>query len=426
MNLNKRQTLCQLLRRAGLYLLAFLKWTLAAAALGVLCGLLGTGFHAAIDRVTGLRQTYPTLIWLLPLAGLLTLLLYRLCRVSFSAGTNLIIQSVTTNEHVPLPLAPLIVCSTLLSHTFGASVGREGAALQLGGSIGHNFGELLRFDGDDVRVLCMCGMAACFSAMFGTPLAAAVFVLEVVQVGSMPYSAFLPCVLASYASFLTGRSLGAAPMRYVLPHGIPPLELSSAGRVAALAALAALVSILFCAALHQAGHWAEKLLKNSYLRIAAGGLVMALAAGVFGLYDFAGAGAHMIQRAVDGQALPWAFLLKLVLTALCVGTGFRGGEIVPTLFIGATFGCAVGPVLGLEPGFAAAVGMIALFCSVVNCPLASLLLAAEMFSTGELGLFAIGVAVAFVLSGYFGLYSSQRILFSKIKRGPVEGEAHSA
>lgn len=153
---------------------------------------------------------------------------------------------------------------------------------------------------------------------------------------------------------------------------------------------------------------------------------MALAAGVFGLYDFAGAGAHMIQRAVDGQALPWAFLLKLVLTALCVGTGFRGGEIVPTLFIGATFGCAVGPVLGLEPGFAAAVGMIALFCSVVNCPLASLLLAAEMFSTGELGLFAIGVAVAFVLSGYFGLYSSQRILFSKIKRGPVEGEAHSA
>ena len=171
---------------------------------------------------------------------------------------------------------------------------------------------------------------------------------------------------------------------------------------------------------------AEKLLKNSYLRIAAGGLVMALTVGVFGLYDFAGAGAHMIQRAVDGQALPWAFLLKLVLTALCVGTGFRGGEIVPTLFIGATFGCAVGPVLGLEPGFAAAVGMIALFCSVVNCPLASLLLAAEMFSTGELGLFAIGVAVAFVLSGYFGLYSSQRILFSKIKRGPVEGEAHSA
>ena len=185
MNLDKRQTLCQLLRRAGLYLLAFLKWTLAATALGVLCGLLGTGFHAAIDRVTGLRQTYPTLIWLLPLAGLLTLLLYRLCRVSFSAGTNLIIQSVTTNEHVPLPLAPLIVCGTLLSHTFGASVGREGAALQLGGSIGHNFGELLRFDGDDVRVLSMCGMAACFSAMFGTPLAAAVFVLEVVSISSL-------------------------------------------------------------------------------------------------------------------------------------------------------------------------------------------------------------------------------------------------
>ncbi len=422
MNQKKDGKFRELCRRAGRYLLAFLKWTLAASVLGVLCGLLGTGFHAAIDGVTGLRQAHPVLLWLLPLAGVLTLLLYRLCRVSFSAGTNLIIQSVTTNEHVPILLAPLIVAGTTLSHAFGASVGREGAALQLGGSIGHNFGELLRFDGDDVRVLSMCGMAACFSAMFGTPLAAAVFVLEVVQVGSMPYNAFLPCVLASYASFLTGQALGAEPMRYALANGIPALGPASAAQAAGLGALTALLGIVFCAALHQAGHWAEKLVKNPYVRIAAGGLAMALTVSLFGLHDYAGAGGHMIQRAVDGQAPPLAFLLKLALTALCVGAGFRGGEIVPTLFTGAAFGCAVGPLLGLDPGFAAAVGMIALFCSVVNCPLASLLLAAEMFSTGDLGLFAIGVAVAFVLSGYFGLYSSQRILFSKIKRAPLDRE----
>ena len=421
MNPQRKETVHSISRRAGRYLLAFLKWSLASAAAGLICGLLGTWFHAAIDAVTSLRQAYPAVIWFLPLAGLLTLLLYRLCRVSFSAGTNLIIQSVTTNEHVPILLAPLITAGTLLSHAFGASVGREGAALQLGGSIGHNLGELFRFDEDDVRVVSMCGMAACFSAMFGTPLAAAVFVLEVIQVGSIQYGAFLPCVFASYIAFLISQLLGALPMRFALPNGIPELTFGSAAQVGGLAVLIALLSIAFCLALHQSGCWAERLLKNPYLRIAAGGLVMAVLVGVFGLYDFAGAGAHMIERAVNGQTIPYAFLLKLLLTALCVGVGFRGGEIVPALYIGATFGCLVGPLLGLDPGFAAAVGMTALFCSVVNCPLASLFLAAEMFSTGDLGLFAVGIAVAFVLSGYFGLYSSQKILFSKIKRAPLDG-----
>ena len=140
----------------------------------------------------------------------------------------------------------------------------------------------------------------------------------------------------------------------------------------------------------------------------------------FGLWDYAGAGAHMIEKAVNGQAAPWTFLLKLALTALCVGVGFRGGEIVPTLFIGATFGCAVGPLLGLDPGFAAAVGMTALFCGVVNCPIATLFLAAEMFSTSDLSLFAMAIAVSFVLSGYFGLYSSQKFAFSKIKRQAID------
>lgn len=421
MNPPIKETVLSLPRRAGRYLLAFIKWSLASAVVGAVCGLLGAGFHAAIDAVTGLRQANPVIIWFLPLAGLLTLLLYRLCKVSFSAGTNLIIQSVTTNEHVPILLAPLIVAGTLLSHAFGASVGREGAALQLGGSIGHNLGELFRLDGDDVRVLSMCGMSACFSAMFGTPLAAAVFVLEVIQVGTIQYSAFLPCVFASYVSCLTGQLLGAHPMRYVLPNGIPALSFGTAAQVGGLAVLVALLSILLCTALHEAGHWAEKLVKSPYLRIAAGGLVMAALVGAFGLQDFAGAGAHMIERAVNGQTIPYAFLLKLLLTALCVGVGFRGGEIVPTLYIGATFGCLVGPMLGLDPGFAAAVGMTSLFCSVVNCPLATLFLAAEMFSTGDLGLFAVGIAVAFVLSGYFGLYSSQRIVFSKIKRAPLDG-----
>ncbi len=406
-------------RYAGKYILAAIKWAAVSLLIGVVCGLLGTAFHWGIDWVTRYRSEHMAVIWLLPLAGVATLLLYRLCRVSFDAGTNLIITSVVTGEHIPVLLAPLITAGTLLSHLFGASVGREGAALQLGGTIGHNLGELMRFDEDDVRVLAMSGMAACFSAMFGTPVSAAVFVLEVICVGTFQYAAFLPCIIASCTAGWLGRLLGSKPMAFDLPH-IPEASWEFVLKIALLAALTAALSIVLCIALHKSSEFWARLIKNPYLRIFLGGLIMAVLVTALGLGDYAGAGAHMIERAIGGETEPWAFAVKLLLTALCVGVGFRGGEIVPTLFIGATFGCAVGPLLGLDPGFGAAAAMAALFCSVVNCPIATLFLTAELFGTTDLGLFAVAIAVAFVLSGYFGLYNSQRFQFSKVKRRAYE------
>lgn len=406
-------------RYAGKYILAAIKWAAVSLLIGVVCGLFGTAFHWGIDWATRYRSEHMAVIWLLPLAGVATLLLYRLCRVSFDAGTNLIITSVVTGEHIPVLLAPLITAGTLLSHLFGASVGREGAALQLGGTIGHNLGELMRFDEDDVRVLAMSGMAACFSAMFGTPVSAAVFVLEVICVGTFQYAAFLPCIIASCTAGWLGRLLGSKPMAFDLPH-IPEASWEFVLKTALLAALTAALSIVLCIALHKSSEFWARLIKNPYLRIFLGGLIMAVLVTALGLGDYAGAGAHMIERAIGGETEPWAFAVKLLLTALCVGVGFRGGEIVPTLFIGATFGCAVGPLLGLDPGFGAAAAMAALFCSVVNCPIATLFLTAELFGTTDLGLFAVAIAVAFVLSGYFGLYNSQRFQFSKVKRRAYE------
>ncbi len=406
-------------RYAGKYILAAIKWAAVSLLIGVVCGLLGTAFHWGIDWATRYRSEHMAVIWLLPLAGVATLLLYRLCRVSFDAGTNLIITSVVTDEHIPVLLAPLITAGTLLSHLFGASVGREGAALQLGGTIGHNLGELMRFDEDDVRVLAMSGMAACFSAMFGTPVSAAVFVLEVICVGTFQYAAFLPCIIASCTAGWLGRLLGSKPMAFDLPH-IPEASWEFVLKIALLAALTAALSIVLCIALHKSSEFWARLIKNPYLRIFLGGLIMTVLVTALGLGDYAGAGAHMIERAIGGETEPWAFAVKLLLTALCVGVGFRGGEIVPTLFIGATFGCAVGPLLGLDPGFGAAAAMAALFCSVVNCPIATLFLTAELFGTTDLGLFAVAIAVAFVLSGYFGLYNSQRFQFSKVKRRAYE------
>ncbi len=405
----------------GRYIFSALRWLAVAVALGCGCGLLGAGFHRCIDLATTFRQGHPWLLLLLPLGGVATLLLYRLCRVSFDAGTNLIITSVASNADVPLLLAPLIVVGTTLSHLLGASVGREGAALQLGGSLGHNLGKALRLKDEDARLCAMCGMAGCFSAMFGTPLAAAVFVLEVVRVGVLRYGALLPCLAASYCAHLVALALGAEPMAFALT-GQSALSAGGLARVALLAALCAAVSILLCVALEGGGHLAKKYLKNPYLRIALGGAVMAALVAGLGLYDYAGAGTQVIHRAMAGAADPWAFLVKIALTALCVAAGYRGGEIVPTLFVGATFGCVAAPLVGLDPAFGAAIGMIALFCSVVNCPLASLFLAAELFATADLTPFAVAVAVAFVLSGYFGLYSSQVMAFSKVENRPMDGE----
>lgn len=388
------------------YLWRAMKPLALAVVLGVLCGALGAGFHRAIDLATQVREAHRWLLWLLPLGGLGALGLYRLCRVSFDAGTNLIIESVSSDADVPVLLAPLIVAGTVLSHLLGASVGREGAALQLGGSVGQNLGKLLHLGDRETRVAAQCGMAACFAAMFGTPLAAAVFVVEVIRVGRMGYHALLPCLCASMTAHLTALSLGAEPLRFTL-NGVPALDWLGLARSAGLGVGCAAVSILLCICLEEGGRLAKTYIKTPYLRIALGGAVMALVTVGFGLYDYAGAGTQVIHQALAGDARPWSFLLKLALTALCVAAGFRGGEIVPTLFIGATFGCVAGPLLGLEPGFAAAAGMTALFCSVVNCPMASLLLACELFGTQEVGLMAVTACVAFVLSGKFGLYASQ-------------------
>lgn len=401
------------LSAVGRYLREAGRWLVVACLLGCLCGLLGAGFHKLIELVTELRLAHPWLLLLLPLGGLLILGFYQLCKVSFDAGTNLIITSVSAGADVPLALAPLIVVGTTVSHLLGASVGREGAALQLGGSVGHNLGRAFRMNAEGVRTCALCGMAACFSAMFGTPLAATVFVLEVARVGVIRYGALLPCLAASCCAHLVALGLGAEPMRF--PVTLPShLEALGLGRVAILAALCAGVGILLCLALEEGGHFARKYLPNPYLRVALGGAVMAALVLGLGLYDYAGAGTQVIQRAVEGEALPWAFAVKLALTALCVAAGFRGGEIVPTLFVGATFGCVAAPLLGMEPSLGAAVGMVALFCAAVNCPLASLLLAAELFTPADLTPFAVAVAVAYVLSGYFSLYSSQTTQFSKV------------
>ena len=391
----------------------FLKWVACALLMGLVLGAAGTLFHYCVDGANRYSGQYPYLIWFLPLGGLLIMFLYKITKMERDQGTDLVIRSVRSTEPISIKTAPLIFVSTVLTHLLGGSAGREGAALQLGGSMAAQVGRWFRFDEKDERIMVMCGMSAAFSALFGAPLTAAVFSLEVISVGVMYYSALVPCVLSAVVGCGVAVYFGVIPVRFHLT-GIPEMGALPLGKVILLAALCAVLSVVFCLVMHLSGKAYGRLLKNRYLRILAGGLLVIGLTYLFQTRDYNGAGMEVIRRAIDGgEARPEAFALKLALTAVTLGAGYRGGEIVPAFFVGATFGCVMGPLIGLDPSFAAGIGLIALFCGVVNCPLTSLLLGVELFGAEGILYYAVAAAVSYMLSGYHGLYRGQKILYSK-------------
>jgi H+/Cl- antiporter ClcA len=363
--------------------------------------------------VCSLRADYPQLLLGLPLAGLLIVWLYHRCNVYHSLGTNLVLLSVRTREQVPLLMTPLIFVSTLLTHLCGGSSGREGAALQMGGSIGQQIGRMFKVSERSLHIFTMCGMSACFAALFGTPVAASVFSIEVVSVGIMHYSALIPCSVAALTADAIARFFEVEHMRFTIPDLVSSFDPVTGLRVCLLAIACAIVSMLFCILLHSVDHAYKRFFKNQYLRAFVGGLLIIALTILLGTDDYLSVGEAVLKSAIHGTARPEAFLLKMLFTALTLEAGFKGGEIVPTLFIGATFGCVTGPLLGLSASFGASLGMIALFCGVTNCPLTSILLGLELFGGKGIEWFLIVAAISYMLSGYYGLYSKQKILYSK-------------
>lgn len=403
------------LKSAWNYIQVFVKWVIIAGATGIIGGGIGSLFGASLKYAGVLNESIWWLIFLLPLGGLAIVGIYKLCKLETDPGTNCVIEAIRTKEGVPWTMAPAIFISTTITHMFGGSAGREGAALQLGGSLGSLVGRVLRLDEKDMHLAVLCGMSGLFSALFGTPVTAAFFALEVISVGVTYYSALVPCLISSIVSFAIATRLGVSPLSFEISKAIPQLDFVSMAQVIALAAGCAVVSIMFCVTMHKTPKLMKKLIKNDYLRAFVGGAVIVALTFAVGCRDYNSTGAHIIGNAIAGEAKPEAFLLKIIFTALTIGCGYKGGEIVPTLFIGSTFGCVVGAFIGLDPTFGAAIGMICLFCGVVNCPLASIILSVEIFGAQGLILFAIGCAVSYMLSGYYGLYSSQKIMYSKLK-----------
>lgn len=412
-NRNLRQEAITQTRSGVAYFLTFLRWLLISSLIGALGGLLGSLFHEAIGWVTRLREQYFWLIYALPFAGVLIVAAYQALGVKKDGGTNLVFSTVRSDKKVPARMMPLIIFGTILTHLCGGSAGREGAALQVGGSIGSNVATLLKRDKKDRRVYTMCGMSAVFAAMFGTPITAALFSMEVISIGVIHYSALVPCLIASTVAYGIAQNFGLDAMRYAVDIEVS-LSFSLCLKVLLFACICGLLSIVFCKTMHGVAHLYQRYLKNQYLRIIVGGLLIIGVTLLLGTTDYNGAGMHMIENALYGSVPYTAFFWKILLTALTLGAGFKGGEIVPTLFVGAAFGNVLALCLGMDTTLGAALGMVCLFCSVVNSPIASMMLSLELFGNYDILLFCIACGVSYVFSGYYSLYSSQKILYSKI------------
>lgn len=384
---------------------------------------------------------------LLPVGGVLILFYYHLLRRDNSTGVNIVITSIQSGKEVPARMLPAIFLSSIFSHLCGASVGREGAALQMGGSIGHAFSRIFRMDPKNRRIMVMSGMAGSFSAVFGTPVTAVFFAMEVTKIGYMNYAALLPCSIASFVARAAAKYWFGVERPFYRLENLPAAGLVPLLKIALLAICCGMVSILFCVVLRQTAKYGRKFLPNSYIRSLVFGTVLLLmtflTSGVSGggwnvlslSGPYNGTGAETIVNVVesglkDAASVPaaaggipvekiawYTFLMKILFTDLSLAADYKGGEIVPTFFIGSTFGYFFGSLIGFAPHLSAAVGLGAMFCGVTNAPVASVFLCIELFGVEGMIYYILAIAIAYVASRYYGLYPAQKIVFSKYESG---------
>ena len=401
----------------------FIKWNILAVLTGGIVGVLSSAFGHALSLATDWRKANPWLLFMLPLTGIIIVFLYKKFGKD-DGGTNQVFSTVRNRDEVPATAAPLIFISTVLTHLTGGSAGREGAAIQLGGSIANQLGRWLKMDEEDTHVIVMCGMSAAFAALFGTPMAAAIFSLEVISVGIMYYTALMPCLISSLVAAGVAKAMGIHAEHFYEGF-VPELTIVGGIKMGIVILTCSIVSILFCMILKKVGKVYGKM-KNKYVRIVVASAIIIGLSLILQTTDYMGAGTELIVQAVQfGRVEPWAFFWKILLTALTMKAGFKGGEIVPSFCIGATLGCAMGQLVGFEPRLCAACGMVAVFCGVTNCPLTSMLIAFELFGFEGVSYFLIAIAISYSTSGYYGLYKDQTIVYSKYKAKFVNQKTRS-
>lgn len=392
------------------FLRTFVKWTLLGGVVGILSGTASAVFLVSLDWATRTRLANPAILFLLPLAGFIVGWIYHRFAGTAAQGNNLVIEEVHSNQaRIPLRMAPLVLLGTVITHLFGGSAGREGTAIQMGASLADALRRILHLNADDRRLMIMAGISGGFGSVFGTPVAGFVFGMEVQSVGRMRYEGMIPCLVGAYVGDLVTRLWGVGHTHYpaLANIEIEPLLLL---KVALAGLIFGLTSILFVELTHGIKSLQSRWVKYPPLRPLIGGLVLIALTLILNTQDYLGLGLPLIQQSVSGiGVVTFAFLLKLIFTALTLGSGYLGGEVTPLFVIGSTLGYTLGGLLGVEPTFMASIGFVAVFAGASNTPLACAIMAMELFGGGSPVYLILGCVVAYLASGHRGIYVTQRI-----------------
>ena len=398
---------------AALWLIG--KWGVLGSIIGVLAGTASAIFLTSLTWATQVRLDHPWLLWFLPFAGLFMGWIYFRFGGTAAQGNNLVIDEVNRNRsRIPLRMAPFVLLGTVITHLFGGSAGREGTAIQMGASLADGVRRLLRLDQADRRMTIMAGISGGFGSVFGVPMAGAIFGMEVQSVGRIRYEGLVPCLVAAYVGDLVTRAWGVPHAHYPeMAHlAIAPALLL---KVAIAGAAFGLTSLVFVELTHGIKRLMALFVRWTPLNLLIGGFAVIALTLLVGTHDYLGLSLPLITQTMDGTGVvAYAFLLKLIFTAVTLGTGYLGGEVTPLFVIGSTLGYTLGTLLGVDPALLAAIGLVAVFAGASNTPLACAIMGIELFGGGGAMYLFLGCVVAYLASGHRGIYGTQIVGVPKI------------
>ncbi|MFZ5985645.1 MAG: chloride channel protein [Bacillota bacterium] len=391
------------------FITTLFKWVFWGSIIGIAVGSTTAFFKIAVQFLTNKREANPYFLLFLPLGGIIIGYLYKHFGKEADKGNSVVLEYIHHGQGtVPIRMGPLVFLASFITHLFGGSTGREAAAVQMGGSITEAVNRLFRVNKTDQRILFMSGISSGFGSAFSAPLTGTVFGMEAVALGQMKYEALVPCFVSSFVAYFTTKAWGAPVDKHII-YEIPAITADAVLKIIIVSIIFSFTSVLYSKLRHNIENLSKKYLKDPMLIGMVGGIIIIALVYIVGSQDYTGRGLKLVTDAFEGHVPAYAFLAKILFTAVTMGTGFRGGEAIPLFFVGATLGNTLSGIVDLPTSFLAGIGLIAVFCGAANAPISCFLLSIEMFEGKGVIFFFIACIVSYLFSGHNGIYTSQKI-----------------